>query len=391
MAKSDYAVKQSLTKEGYEVYNEVLNKLQDGSDKSKLAANENAFIYARMAESWARIRNKYGDTAYTAKDFMAEHAVIAGGKIGQNSFNQPIADFKLNLDRTIPIITIKEKYKGMNWRDLRDNQLPNEVEEKILSPRNEKNEYIPYVNKRTGRKVIITKGSISHFKSDHTGDKESQKERQPTLHYEVIEAIPQVLETGIWIEQHQDYHGAAKMVHRGVGAVKIREKVFGVRILVKKEKNKYKVEKGEYTQYRASDLTIKNEPALGGTSGNNSRKGEVDRPSPNTDSFEISIRDVLKHVNGNLKQPYINPDGTPNYGIYFGDHEIGGVMFITPNKHKKITDWYTANGVQFPGSGSYQISDYFDYSIAAENDLRNAKEGKGLNTLQNNTTFDQCS
>lgn len=108
------------------------------------------------------------------------------------------------------------------------------------------------------------------------------------------------------------------------------------------------MEKGEYTQYRAFDLTIKNEPALGGTSGNNSRKGEVDRPSPNTDSFEISIRDVLKHVNDNLKQPYINPDGTPNYGIYFGDYETGGVMFITPNKHKKITDWYTANGVQFP-------------------------------------------
>ena len=330
LAKSDYAVKQSLTKEGYEVYNEVLNRLQDGSEKSKLAANENAFIYAKMAESWARIRNEYGDTAYTAKDFMAEHAVMAGGKTGRNSFNQPITNFKLNLDRTIPIITIKEKYKGMNWRDLRDNQLPNEVEEKILSPRNEKNEYIPYVNKRTGRKVIITKGSISHFKSDHTRDKESQKERQTTLHYEVIEAIPQVLETGIWIEQHQDYHGAAKMVHRVVGAVKIGEKVFGVRILVKKERNKYKVEKGEYTQYRASDLTIKNEPALGGTSGNNSQKGEVDRPSPNTDSFEISIRDLLRHVNDNLKQPYINPDGTPNYGIYFGDHETGGVMFITP-------------------------------------------------------------
>lgn len=95
------------------------------------------------------------------------------------------------------------------------------------------------------------------------------------------------------------------------------------------------MEKGEYTQYRASDLTIKNEPVLGGTSGNNSQKGEVDRPSPNTDSFEISIRDLLKHVNDNLKQPYINPDGTPNYGIYFGDHETGGVMFITPNKHKK--------------------------------------------------------
>lgn len=94
---------------------------------------------------------------------------------------------------------------------------------------------------------------------------------------------------------------------------------------------------------------------------------------------------MLKHVNDNLNLPYINTDGTPNYGIYFGDHETGSVMFITPNKHKKITEWYAANGVQFPWSVSYQISDYFDYSIADENDLRNAKEGKALNTLQNNT------
>lgn len=78
LAKSNYAVKQSLTKEGYEVYNEVLNKLQDGSEKSKLAANENAFIYARMAESWAKIRNEYGDTAYTAKDFAAAHPIRIG-------------------------------------------------------------------------------------------------------------------------------------------------------------------------------------------------------------------------------------------------------------------------------------------------------------------------
>ena len=80
LSKSDYAVKQSLTKEGYELYNEVLNKLQDSSDKSKLAANENAFIYARMAKSWARIRNEYGDTAYTAKDFMAEHRIKTNSK-----------------------------------------------------------------------------------------------------------------------------------------------------------------------------------------------------------------------------------------------------------------------------------------------------------------------
>ena len=95
LAKSDYAVKQSLTKEGYEVYNEVSNKLQDGSDKSKLAANENAFIYAKMAESWARIRNEYGDTAYTAKDFMAEHAVNVGSAHNEKeTYAQPMFDVR---------------------------------------------------------------------------------------------------------------------------------------------------------------------------------------------------------------------------------------------------------------------------------------------------------
>lgn len=95
LAKSDYAVKQSLTKEGYEVYNEVLNKLQDGSEKSKLAANENAFIYARMAESWAKIRNEYGDTAYTAKDFMAEHAVNIGSAYNtKETYTQPMFDVR---------------------------------------------------------------------------------------------------------------------------------------------------------------------------------------------------------------------------------------------------------------------------------------------------------
>ena len=55
---------------------------------------------------------------------------------------------------------------------------------------------------------------------------------------------------------------------------------------------------------------------------------------------------------------------------------------------KKITKWYAANGVQFPWSGSYQIGNFFEYSIADENDLYKAKEGKILSTGQG-TTFNQ--
>lgn len=64
----------------------------------------------------------------------------------------------------------------------------------------------------------------------------------------------------------------------------------------------------------------------------------MNRPVLNTDSFEVSIRDLLKHVNDSLNLLYRNPDGTPNYGIYFGDHETGGVMFIIPKDNIHTTN-----------------------------------------------------
>ena len=82
---------------------------------------------------------------------------------------------------------------------------------------------------------------------------------------------------------------------------------------------------------------VKKESALSSISGNAPTNRSVNRPVLNTDSFKVSIRDLLKHVNDNLNLPYINTDGTPDYGIYFGEHETGGVMFITP---KNNTTYY---------------------------------------------------
>ena len=78
---------------------------------------------------------------------------------------------------------------------------------------------------------------------------------------------------------------------------------------------------GGNTSFRAYDVIIKKESALSSISGNAPANRSVNRPVLNTDSFEVSIRDLLKHVNDNLNLPYINTDRTPDYGIYFGDHE----------------------------------------------------------------------
>ena len=145
LAKSDYAAKQSLTKEGYEVYNEVLNKLQDGSAKSKLAANENAFIYARMAESWAKIRNEYGDTAYTAKDFMAEHAVNVGYENIKNTYTQAMFDV-----RRIGVSNLKEFLRKVKAR-----KNAGESENKIMF---------------TGKfGVVYTESQVVHATTAHKG------------------------------------------------------------------------------------------------------------------------------------------------------------------------------------------------------------------------------
>ena len=145
LAKSDYAVKQSLTKEGYKVYNEVLNRLQDGSDKSKLAANENAFIYARMAESWAKIRNEYGDTAYTAKDFMAEHAVNVGYENIKNTYTQAMFDV-----RRVGVSNLKEFLRKVKAR-----KNAGESENKIMF---------------TGKfGVVYTESQVVHATTAHKG------------------------------------------------------------------------------------------------------------------------------------------------------------------------------------------------------------------------------
>jgi|GEM_PF-598622 len=155
LAKSDYAVKQSLTKESYEVYNEVLNKLQNGSEKSKLAANENAFIYARMAESWARIRNEYGDTAYTAKDFMAEHAVNIGSTYNtKETYTQPMFDV-----RKAGVKNLKEFLEKIKTR-----REAGEAENKIMF---------------TGKfGVIYAEAQVIHAMTEHRGHKLTLKQME---------------------------------------------------------------------------------------------------------------------------------------------------------------------------------------------------------------------
>ena len=324
LAKSNYAVKQSLTKEGYEVYNEVLNKLQDGSDKSKLAANENAFIYARMAESWAKIRNEYGDTAYTAKDFMAEHAV----NVGRTRTG----------DKELKIFTQKE------LRDAKT-QLKNDIEKWGITI-----DTLP--KKKAGSQVVVTKHTPISLRLINTADREIKmdvwkirkvKEDHPDMDNTMLKNIPAALDDPIAVFESTTHQGSLVIITD-----------------LKSDENKANV-----VVPIVLDVKGKRQEALihllTSAYPRKNKLGEIQKDWFKN-QFEGKNQRMPDKMNRPAKAYYLNT--------------------------KKITEWYSANGVQFPVSGSYQISDYFDYSIADENDLRNAKEGKILSTGQG-TTFNQ--
>nr|DAO72143.1 MAG TPA: crystallin beta/gamma motif-containing protein [Caudoviricetes sp.] len=321
LAKSDYAVKQSLTKEGYEVYNEVLNRLQDGSDKSKLAANENAFIYAKMAESWARIRNEYGDTAYTTKDFMAEHAVTTKGDA-----------------KKIKGFTQQESKRIKKWLE-KDSE---EWEKAIDSLPNKRDNSRLMVAKHTPIVLRMLNAADRVIKMDTWKIKQVKKDH-PAISNELLKKIPKAIDDPVAIFESTTHNGSLVIITD-----------------LKNEKNKANV----ITPIVLDVKEKKKESLIHILTSVYPRQSKKE---------EIQKEWFTKQFEG---EPQKMPDGRerPAKAYYLNT--------------KKITEWYAANGVQFPWSVSYQISDYFDYSIADENDLRKAKEGKILSTGQG-TTFNQ--
>lgn len=83
LARSDYGLRKTFSKEGAKVYDDALQVFQAGNRNVAQAAKENAFIYARMAERMAQIQRDAGKEDYTALDFAKAHPIRVGGRAVQ--------------------------------------------------------------------------------------------------------------------------------------------------------------------------------------------------------------------------------------------------------------------------------------------------------------------
>lgn len=123
------------------------------------------------------------------------------------------------------------------------------------------------------------------------------------MHYEITNAIPDIIHNGIWIKEYQNYHGKVPGIVHIIASVKIKNQVYAIKLTIKKQDVLYKIGSVKYTKFNAYDVETKNEPVIGSTSAD-SRSKEVTppQPIPITDST-LSVRDFLKNVNDKESSP----------------------------------------------------------------------------------------
>ena len=222
----------------------------------------------------------------------------------------------IDLDEKINVIEAPEQFKGKDWKDVRNNY-PDAIQfakTNFNSKGGEINEKL--YNKSIGKYIVITGPSISHILSNSTSSKYSADKRSNLLHYEVLAALPSVVENGVLIEEHADKHGKANNIYRLFAPVKIGNNLLTVKLTVKDEQNTFKIVDGNYTSLKVGDQQI--EKSTRELLQDSSGKPVPNQAFPSALS-NISIRQLLEGVNDNNGKPYINADGTGNFSIVTKD------------------------------------------------------------------------
>lgn len=252
-----------------------------------------------------------------------------------NIYLQAMTNPYIDLDSKVEFIDVPRRFEGKNWWDVRDNY-PQDIIEKIITSKDGKT-HEPYVNKSSGLKVVVTRGSIKHALGSETSitkraknnakqkGKQYVNPRENIEHYELVAAIPQIIQEGIFVEEHPDSEQVGKTIYRIYAPVNISGTLAVAKLTLKKEQHiVYELEDGEITKVHQYDSSIAKK--LEGTSGDSQQPGKPEYDGRSQIPSAITIRQMLENVKDNDGNPFINPDGTGNFKIVdkFGVHSFRG-------------------------------------------------------------------
>lgn len=124
----DLTITEGLSAEGFEVYKDVLSKLQQGPSKqARMAARMNAILFARMADRMAELHKAMGQKKYTALDFYNSVQLDATGNAGVGvGLNQAVnveRDFEQKYEPVDLNPLIKNMIKEQTGKDVSEEDL----------------------------------------------------------------------------------------------------------------------------------------------------------------------------------------------------------------------------------------------------------------------------
>lgn len=143
IADSDVHVRSSLSKEGFEVYNELSDLLKTGNLATAQQAKEAALLWAAHADVYADIVRSTGLRDYTAKDYMQqiefemnaqnaeEHNFSMHQFAGQSANNAPLEQLQTAKEMEANGKTSKDIWEATGWKKGSDDKWRFEIPDNL--------------------------------------------------------------------------------------------------------------------------------------------------------------------------------------------------------------------------------------------------------------------
>ena len=350
LTAAEITMTREMTSEGIQVYNKMIQALTKAQREANIKATPtetrvSANLFARRAEQYAEaMRSRKGNPTpnYSALDyFKDEFAGVFGGKRledfaafgGGKAYHQPItAD--INLDDVVPVVDLSgyvQEGVAVSNKDL-EVTLQGLLGEGISVPKAEIEKFIT---------LPMTNSVLKHIaRSAPMKRQETRQVVQGSLNN-----IVEVLENSVFVEKSKNMERTgikqnADSFYRFFVPLKIKDKYYTLSITAFDNLEKLSFDGKLLSLYELSPTKKKKEPldrytgvnlpnqeALYDSSINGEKKNvngwkrtqegrQIQAPQAEAKPDTMTIRDMLAGLQDKSGQPYINEDGSGNFGSY---------------------------------------------------------------------------
>lgn len=313
-------LKASLTDDGLAVYLKVQDVLTSVGGEAAEAAEQAAFLWAKRAETFARIMQDMGRNGFTARDYLEMHPIFAEDTFGAGK-KAPEQYWQLNDDvdpnETVRITNITSAVQGQ--KRLTKKELLERLNG-ILEGLTDL-EFVMTDNRR----VDLGKREIRHIAFSPARLSKRQRKIKSALQQTLYDIVlnSRRIETGD--NRKKDKKPKIQKYHRYYAAVRVGASVYPIRLVVEEKKESVKVRSTNLYLYDV----IPEKKKASRLSGLETTLKPAEAPS------EITIHDLLNGVKDMDDNPYFPAQDYPDMplvALHNTDarkvrhmHELGGI------------------------------------------------------------------